>query len=286
MYNLKNKNLFSDDILEINKNKKYYYDFGTGNKEVKKENDAFLEGFNSVETVKKNEKETDMLHQKDSERKNLSFNPAQEVKTEKFSYNPQKPLTFVQYAKGETNNPWGLSLGGDLKSDKDKELFLKGFVTQNENHAENATRKKSAKNTEEEGSFFSRAKDTVKDIAKKGINILDKGASGQVLFGAFGTSPFKIGNYFKKKGYSVETYEGDKEILNAEIPDADTYIMSFWNGDTLSSMIHTVSFDKLDNGGYRIYNSKGRRVDDTHSLNAYFTSNNYIPLVLHCIKKG
>ena len=55
MYNFKNKNLYSDDILNPNKNNNYYYDFGTGKKvereEVKKERDAFLEGFNGANTT-------------------------------------------------------------------------------------------------------------------------------------------------------------------------------------------------------------------------------------------
>ena len=107
-----------------------------------------------------------------------------------------------------------------------------------------------------------------------------------MLFGEFGTSPFEIGRYFKKKGYSVKTYEGDKEILNAELPDADTYIISFWNSDKVSSAIHTVSMDKLPNGKYRIYNEGWTPTRDIDSLNDYFLERNRVPLVLHCIKKG
>ncbi len=131
---------------------------------------------------------------------------------------------------------------------------------------------------------FGTGKKVEKEEVKKTRD--DFETDGQVLFGAFGTSPFEIGRYFKKKGYSVKTYEGDKEILNAEIPDADTYIMSFWNGDTVSSMIHTVSFDKLDNGKYRVYNVGKNGIEETNSINFYLRRKRYVPLVLHCIKKG
>ncbi len=120
----------------------------------------------------------------------------------------------------------------------------------------------------------------IRDIAK------DFETDGQVLFGAFGTSPYAINDYFKKQGYQVETFTGDKKIYNLNIPEADTYIISFWNSDKATNMIHTVSVDKLDNGKYRIYNENGRRVLDVNSLNEYLIKNNRVPLVLHCIKKG
>lgn len=120
----------------------------------------------------------------------------------------------------------------------------------------------------------------VRDLAK------EFETDGQVFGGFFGTSPYAIGDYFRNLGYDVTTYEGDKKIYNLDIPDADTYIASFWNSDKAMDMIHTVAIDKLDSGKYRIYNENGRNVKDVNNLNNYFGDYTRVPLVLHCIKKG
>ena len=73
----------------------------------------------------------------------LPFDPSQEVKIEKMPGDPNKPLTFVQYVKGETKDPWVPSLGGDLKSNEDKELFLEGFSEESE-QPQNKTQNKDA----------------------------------------------------------------------------------------------------------------------------------------------
>lgn len=61
MYNFKNKNLFSDDILKTNKNNNYYYGFGTGKQiereDVKEKRDAFL----GVLSNRANQKKDDFL---------------------------------------------------------------------------------------------------------------------------------------------------------------------------------------------------------------------------------
>ena len=92
--------------------------------------------------------------------------------------------------------------------------------------------------------------------------------------------------YGEKRGYEVSTYEGDTKIYNLNIPDADTYIMSFWNSDKITEKVHTVSMDKLPNGKYRIYNEGSETAKDIESLNEYFREESRVPLVLHCIKKG
>lgn len=65
MYNFKNKNLFSDDILKTNKNNNYYYDFGTGKQvernDVKQERDAILNVENKTSTISQNQKKDDFL---------------------------------------------------------------------------------------------------------------------------------------------------------------------------------------------------------------------------------
>ena len=122
-----------------------------------------------------------------------------------------------------------------------------------------------------------------KDVRKIAM---DFETNGQTLFGAFGTSPFAIDDYFKKQGYKVKTFTGDKKIYNLDIPDADTYIVSFWNSDKVTDMIHTISVDKLPNGKYKLYNAKGDTPIEIDSLNEYFLESNRVPLVLHCIKKG
>ena len=65
MYNFKNKNLFSDDILKTNKNNNYYYDFGTDKKVeregIQKERDVFLSSANSSSTNNQKPKDDDFL---------------------------------------------------------------------------------------------------------------------------------------------------------------------------------------------------------------------------------
>ena len=147
MKNLSSFKWITQDPLSKNENQRYYYDFGTGEKiereEVKKQRDAFLEGFNSVETMKKNKKETDVLYNKEPKITKLPGSPLQEVKIEKLPYDPQKSLSVLQYANVKKKDPWGPSLGGDLKSNKDKELFLDGFVTETK-QAQNKTQNKDA----------------------------------------------------------------------------------------------------------------------------------------------
>ncbi len=120
----------------------------------------------------------------------------------------------------------------------------------------------------------------IRDIAK------EFETDGQTLFGVFGTSPYAVGDYFRENGYQVDTYEGDKTIYNLDIPDADTYILSFWNSDKATSQIHTASVDKLGDRKYRIYNVGRSGTRDVDSLNEFFRENNRVPLVLHCIRKG
>ncbi len=147
MKNLSSFKWITQDPLSKSENQRYYYDFGTGEKiereEVKKQRDAFLEGFNSVETMKKNKKETDVLYNKEPKITKLPGSPLQEVKIEKLPYDPQKSLSVLQYANVKKKDPWGPSLGGDLKSNKDKELFLDGFVTETK-QAQNKTQNKDA----------------------------------------------------------------------------------------------------------------------------------------------
>ncbi len=123
----------------------------------------------------------------------------------------------------------------------------------------------------------------ITDIAKEFEN------NGQTLYGLLGTSPFVAGDYFRKNGYDVKTYDGDKEIMNLSIPDADSYILSFWNNDRFTSAIHTVSVSPQSDGSYKIYNSDGRSEEIVSSLQEYLNkqrkNGKRVPLVLHCISK-
>ncbi len=135
MLSLGNNKWLTESPLSKSKEKKYYYDFGTGKKvetdEFKQEKDSFLDGFNSVGTLKPKEKEYGVFNGNALEITKLPFDPRQEVKFEKLPYDPRKSPTVVQYAKGETKDPWGSSLGGDLDSNEDKELFISGFTGEN-----------------------------------------------------------------------------------------------------------------------------------------------------------
>ncbi len=123
-------------------------------------------------------------------------------------------------------------------------------------------------------------KKDIRDIARELEN------DGQVFFGAFGTDPYTAGEYFKKKGYSVETFTGDDTIYNLDIPDADTYILSYWNDGGLTEGIHTISINKAEGGKYRFYNAGDNRNNIAKSINEFLEKNGSVPLVLHCIKKG
>ncbi len=93
--------------------------------------DPFLDGFNSVGIVKKREKEGVGFQKREPKLTPLPLAPVGEIKLQKLPGDPNKPLTLVQYANKETNDPWGPALSGDLNSNKDKELFLKGFTGEN-----------------------------------------------------------------------------------------------------------------------------------------------------------
>ena len=128
-----NNKWLTESPLSKSKEKKYYYDFGTGKKVetdgFRQEKDSFLEGFNSLGTVKPKEKEIGVFNGNALEITKLPFYPSQEVKIQKVPVNPNKnSLTLVEYAKKETNDPWKASLGGDLNSNEDKELFISGFA--------------------------------------------------------------------------------------------------------------------------------------------------------------
>ena len=93
--------------------------------------DSFLDGFNFGGIVKKREKENGVFQKKEPEFKPFPLAPIGELEPQKLPGDPNKPLTLVQYANKETNEPWGSALGGDLNSNNDKELFLKGFAEEN-----------------------------------------------------------------------------------------------------------------------------------------------------------
>ncbi len=94
------------------------------------QNKSFLEGFNSAGITKKSRKGNGMFQKTKPEIPKLPFDPSQEVKIEKMPGDPNKPLSFIQYVNGETKDSWAPSLGGDLKSNEDKELFLEGFLVE------------------------------------------------------------------------------------------------------------------------------------------------------------
>ena len=126
-------------------------------------------------------------------------------------------------------------------------------------------------------------KKDLRDIAR------DFEKDGKVLNGFFGTSPYAVGDYFRKQGYSVKTYEGDKTIENLELPESDTYILSFWNSPALSSAVHTVSLRKRADGTYIAYNSSSKGTETSNSIKEYLQDNGMgshrVPLVLHCISR-
>ena len=109
---------------------------------------------------------------------------------------------------------------------------------------------------------------------------------GQMLGGEFGTNPYAAKRYFIQNGYKVKTLEGE-DITDKKIPDADSYILSFWNDKDITNALHTVAMRKTKEGyelfnyGYTINNSS----KEFESLTKKMKEKNNVPLVLHCIYK-
>lgn len=132
MYNSKSKNLFLDNLLKTNKNSSFYYDFGTGKKiereEVKKERDAFLEGFNGTKTTIK--EENDPFVFKEPKSTYEPYKPTKETTYQTSTFSPKRSNSLTRTTEEKKKNTWLPYLGGDLTSDRYKELFLDGFVEQ------------------------------------------------------------------------------------------------------------------------------------------------------------
>jgi len=109
---------------------------------------------------------------------------------------------------------------------------------------------------------------------------------GQMLGGKFGTNPYAIKRYFTQNGYKVKTLEGEN-IHDDKIPDADAYILSFWNDKDVMDALHTVAMRKTKDG-FELFNYG--KTDDNSSVPAKYLwlkmkMRNNVPLTLHCISK-
>ncbi len=111
-------------------------------------------------------------------------------------------------------------------------------------------------------------------------------SDGQMLNGTWGTNPYAIERYFKQKGYEVSRVEGD-DIINNKTPEADAYILSFWNTDRVTSALHTVAARKTEIGKYVLYNYRGadRRQQNADSLQSFLEKSDDQPIVLFAINK-
>ncbi len=102
-----------------NKNE-YYYDFGTGKKvkiEDSNKKDDFLEGFNSVT-------DTPIA-------KTLRYEPKEEAKPKPVSYSSNTSYRAPQLNNTQGYTPSTAHLGGDIKTDEDKNLFYNAFEAEN-----------------------------------------------------------------------------------------------------------------------------------------------------------
>lgn len=110
---------------------------------------------------------------------------------------------------------------------------------------------------------------------------------GQMLSGKFGTNPYAIKRYFEKEGYSVKVVEGEK-IINHDLPNADAYIVSFWNSNDVMDALHTVAIRKKSDGRYELFNydsNEENLSEKTKSLKYKFMIGGRVPLSVHCISK-
>ena len=105
---------------DLKKKDEYYYDFGTGNK-VKREDsnktDDFLIGFNSVTNT--------------PIAKTLRYEPKEEIKPRPVSYSSNTSYRAPQLNTKQSYTPSTAHLGGDIKTDEDKNLFYNAFEAEN-----------------------------------------------------------------------------------------------------------------------------------------------------------
>lgn len=107
-------------LNNLKKKDEYYYDFGTGNKikiEDSNKKDDFLIGFNSVT-------DTPIA-------KTLRFEPKEEVKPKPLSYSSNASYRAPQLNNTQSYTPSTAHLGGDIKTDEDKNLFYNAFKAEN-----------------------------------------------------------------------------------------------------------------------------------------------------------
>ena len=109
-------------------------------------------------------------------------------------------------------------------------------------------------------------------------------SDGQILNGTWGTNPYAIERYFKQKGYQVSRVEGDN-ILQKKLPNADAYVVSFWNTDKVTGQLHTVAARKDESGEYVLYNyvKKNSSYDNDDSLQEIIASDVRQPILLLAI---
>lgn len=96
----------------------------------------------------------------------------------------------------------------------------------------------------------------------------------------YGTNPYSTKRYFEDRGYKVDSLDGD-DILNKDIPDADVYVLSFWNSPKISKALHTVAVKKNEEG-IEIFNpeNKSTSSDKAKSINEFFRDSENQPILL------
>lgn len=109
---------------------------------------------------------------------------------------------------------------------------------------------------------------------------------GQVFGGEFGTNPHAIKRYFSQNGYKVKTIEGEN-IRDEKIPNADAYVLSYWNKRDVMDAMHIISVRKTKDG-YELFNYGKKENNDSYEIGGLWKelmNKRRVPLVLHCISK-
>lgn len=106
---------------------------------------------------------------------------------------------------------------------------------------------------------------------------------GAVLFGLFGTLPFALTHFFRKRGYRVET-SGKHDSLDAMAQAADAAILWFWH----RRGAHFIALQPTPQGflGYNVYADSKRPVLLGSSVQAFLKKRNYHAPRLIAVKKG
>lgn len=96
---------------------------------------------------------------------------------------------------------------------------------------------------------------------------------GAALWGAFGTSPLALAQYFKKCGMEVLTSYGKQQSVEDIERESAVMIATVYNdGDDITKQIHTVCITRNPKGGYVLHNAYYKDKNGRYTESISYTS--------------